>query len=85
MEQAPALSFSESGLNFGRVGFGAECMQAGDFDDLNFGVDTQRGSIDVFGGDSFNADDDLFFLFDGALEIVGGALDLGSPKPDSMA
>ncbi len=43
---------------------------------LDFGFDAERGDGALFFGDEVvYADYDLFFGFDGALEIVGGFLD----------
>ena len=62
-------------MRFGGVAFGAEGVEAGDLGALDFGFDAQGGDgAGFFGDEIVDADDDLVFGFDGALEIVGGFL-----------
>ena len=72
------LEFDESGLDFGGIPLGAEGVEAGDLSAFDLQVDAQGGDLAIFFGDEVvDAYYDLLFLFDGALEIVGGTLDFG--------
>src|SRR5690349_10752410 len=65
-----ALEFGKGGLNAGGIASGTESVEAGDLRALDFLVDPERGnSAFFFSNEIVDADDDLLFFFDGALEF----------------
>ncbi len=74
---ARRVSSASAALARAGVAAGAQGVQARDLVALDLGIDAQGGDGRlIFGGDEVvDADDDLLFVLDGALVLVGGLLD----------